>query len=93
MKLLLLNLAQFNNPFPEIESNQSSVETILSMVFGIVGALSFLFVVIGGFRYVISRGDPQSIAKAKHTIMYALIGLVVAITATAIVNFTVGRIE
>ena len=45
--------------------------------------------IIGGIRYVISNGDSSQITSAKNTIMYAVIGLVVALLAYAIVNFIV----
>jgi hypothetical protein len=61
-------------------------------VFGIFGAVAFLFIVIGGFRYVISSGDPKNTAKAKNTIIYALVGLVITISADAIVNFIAGKL-
>jgi hypothetical protein len=70
----------------------SIIQTVLSLVFGVVGALSLLFVVIGGFRYVLSQGDPKNVSQAKNTVFYALIGLAVAIVAESIVSFVVGRI-
>jgi hypothetical protein len=66
-------------------------ETVLGIVIGITAAISFLFIVIGGFRYVISQGDPQAIAKAKGTIVYALVGLIIAASAQAIVVFVLRR--
>jgi hypothetical protein len=64
----------------------------ISITLGVVGALSFLFIVIGGFRYVLSQGDPQATTKAKNTRLYALIGLVLALVAQAVVTFVVGRV-
>jgi hypothetical protein len=77
---------------PKTTAGDSTIKTVLTIVFSIVGALSLLFITIGGFRYVLSQGDPQAVGKAKGTILYALIGLIVAITAVAIVTFVVGRI-
>ena len=87
-------IAQTNlvNPFPEVNATSNVVTTILNIVFGIFGAVALLFIVIGGFRYVISSGDPKNTAKAKNTIIYAVVGLVVALGAEAIVNFIVGNI-
>jgi len=53
----------------------------------LVGSVSVLMVIWGGFRYVISRGDAAQIKVAKETIMYAVIGVIVAIVAFAIVKF------
>jgi hypothetical protein len=87
-------IAQTNlaNPFPMVNADGSVVTTILDIVFGIFGAVAVLFIVIGGFRYVISSGDPKNTAKAKNTIIYALIGLLITLSATAIVNFVAGKL-
>lgn len=88
-------LAQYTvdvSTLPNVNTGPNRVQIILSVVFGIIGALSLLFVTIGGFRYVASQGDPQAAARAKGTIMYALVGLVVSICAVAIVTFVMGRL-
>jgi hypothetical protein len=53
----------------------------------LVGAISVIMIIIGGLRYVISNGDSKQIAAAKDTILYAVIGIIVAIAAYAIVRF------
>jgi hypothetical protein len=67
-------------------------ENLLPIVFALIGAISLLYVVIGGFRYVISAGEPGNTQKARETILYALIGLVVSISAFTIVNFVLGNV-
>lgn len=57
----------------------------------LVGAISVLMVIIGGLRYVVSGGDSAGIKGAKDTIMYALIGVVVAMLAYALVSYITGR--
>ena len=76
-----------NLPTPSADS--TALGTILGIVFGIIGALALLMIVVSGFRYVLSAGDPQKIAQARNSIIYALVGVVVAITAEAIVHFLV----
>ena len=53
----------------------------------VVGAVSVIMIVVGGFRYAISNGDQSAMTSAKNTIFYAIVGLVVAIAAYAIVSF------
>jgi hypothetical protein len=89
---LFYTFAQIKNPFPEVPAGQNVITTILNIVFGVVGSLSLLFIVIGGFRYVVSGGDPQNTARAKNTIIYAVVGLVVTLLAAAIVNYVVGNL-
>lgn len=71
-------------------AGNADVQTIMMIVIGILGALAVLFIVIGGLRYILSAGDPQAISKAKGTILYALVGLAVAIAAEAIIAFVLG---
>jgi len=77
---------------PQTPTGPDRVTAILTIVFGIIGALSLLFITIGGFRYILSEGDPQAAAKAKGTIIYSLVGLVVSISAVAIVTFVLKRV-
>lgn len=59
----------------------------------LVGAVSVIMIIIGGLRYVLSNGDPKSTESAKNTILYAVIGIVVAIASFAIVNFVTTHIK
>ena len=58
----------------------------------VIGFISVVMLIWGGLRYVISGGDSKKITDAKNTILYALIGLVVAFLAYAIVNFVLNAI-
>ena len=57
----------------------------------IVGAVSVIMIIIGGFRYVLSGGDSKHVTDAKNTILYAVIGLVVALLAYAAIDFVVNN--
>lgn len=74
-------------------ANQASltvrVKDIVNVVLYVLGAVAVIMIIIGGFRYVLSGGDSGSVTAAKNTILYAVIGLVVAILAYAIVNFVI----
>lgn len=63
---------------------------ISSVLLFIVGAIAVIMIVIGGLRYVISGGDATQVQSAKNTILYALVGVIVAILAYAAVNFVIG---
>lgn len=91
---MLYTLAQvFQNPgLPEVQADGNTVATVMQVVFGVFGAVSVLVVTIAGFMYIISQGDPQRIAKAKDTIIYAIIGLIVSMSGWAIVTFVIGRL-
>jgi hypothetical protein len=70
--------------------NQSAdglVKTIVNALLFIVGALSVVMIIIGGILYVTSQDDSGSVTKAKNTILYSVVGLIVSFIAYAIVNW------
>ncbi len=78
------------------ESNltaSSLVATVLSWMTWIVGAISVVFIIIGGIRYVTSGGDAEKVKKAKNTVLYACIGLGVAILSFAIARFVESTLQ
>lgn len=64
----------------------------INTVILVVGALSVIMIIIGGLRYVLSGGDSAGIKSAKDTIIYSLVGLVVALLSFAIVSFVITRL-
>ncbi len=76
---------------PKTSADSVFIVGVLNVVFGLVGTISVLIIAIAGFDYVRSGGDSQKTAKAKDAIMYAVIGVVVSISAIAIVNFIIRR--
>ncbi len=65
---------------------------LTSIALAIVGALSVIMLIWGGVRYIISGGDSKKITDAKNTILYAIIGLIIAVLAYAIVKFVLNTI-
>ncbi len=53
------------------------------------GIVAFIFVIIGGVRYMTSTGDAARIQSAKDTVLYAVIGLIVTILAVPISAFII----
>lgn len=80
------------NPLPHTNADANTLKTALSIAFSILGAISVIMVTIGGIQYIGSQGDPAGTAKAKNTIIYALVGVLVAVFAVTIVQITVGRL-
>ena len=83
----------YSTNLPSVNATSSTLQTVLQIFFGIMGALAVLFVVIGGFRYTISAGDAEDMSKAKNTIIYAVVGLIVALFAEALVTFVISFIK
>lgn len=69
------------------------VTTSIQWVIGIAGVVAVIFVVYGGISYATSSGDSNKLQKAKQTILYALIGLVIVGLAELITAFVSGIIR
>ena len=72
-------------------SATEGVQRAINILLYLVGVISLIVVVVGALRYVLSAGNAQATNAAKDTILYAVIGLVVALLAYAIVNFVLSR--
>jgi cytochrome bd-type quinol oxidase subunit 2 len=67
------------------------IATVINVISVIVGAIAVIMLIFGGFRYVTSGGKQESVASAKNTIMYAIIGLVIVALAQVIVKFVLDK--
>jgi len=72
---------------PHTCAGHSELQTALQIFAGILGAIALLIITINALRYIISQGDSAQTAKAKNGILYALVGLVLCISAYSIVTF------
>jgi hypothetical protein len=69
------------------------ITAVINTLSVIVGAVSVIMIIIGGFRYVISSGDSNAMSGAKNTILYAIIGLVIVLFAQVIVRFVITNVQ
>jgi len=76
---------------PVVQATGANITTIFQLLFGFIGALAVLIIVIAGLRFILANGDPQSISQARNTIIYAAVGLIVAVSAEIIVTFVLGH--
>lgn len=75
---------QRNDP---LTGSQGLLTKITNIVGFTAGLVAVIMVIVGGFRFVLSRGDSAKVVTARQTILYALVGLVVIIVARQIVLF------
>ena len=68
-----------------------NIKLVVNVLLFLLGAIAVLMIIIGGIRYVLSNGESSQVTAAKNTILYAVIGLIVALLAYAIVNFVVDQ--
>ena len=79
-----------NNPegSPNVDS---AVQTGLKFFAAIVGIIAVVMIMVGGLRYMMSGGDAGKAASAQNTVIYALVGLVVALMAQLIAQFVLSK--
>jgi hypothetical protein len=76
---------------PQACANTHTLQVIFNVGFSIIGAICVLVVVIGGFRYIRAGSNDTIVAESKRQISHALVGLIVAASASVIVNFVLLR--
>ena len=62
---------------------------IINTILYIAGVVAVAMLIFGGIRFMVSRGDKDKVQKAKNTVIYAIIGLILVIFSYAIVNFII----
>ncbi len=82
------NAAQGDDQQTDLVAN---IKTITNTMLFVIGVVAVIMLIVGGFRYIFSGGSSQNTQAAKDTILYAVIGIVVALLAYAIVNFVLGQ--
>lgn len=65
---------------------------VIDILLRLGGLVAVLFVIYGGFQYVISQGEPDNLKKARETVINALIGLAVVLIAAPLVSFIATRL-
>ncbi|MDP4038445.1 MAG: pilin [bacterium] len=74
-----------------VDSLPKQIQNITNTLLFIIGIAAVIMLIVGGLMYIFSGGDSENTKKAKDTILYAVIGIVVALLSFAIVSFVIGR--
>jgi len=64
---------------------------ITNILLFLVGTAAVIMIILGGIKYTTSNGDASQIKSAKDTILYSVVGLIVAIMAWGIVTFVIDQ--
>ena len=83
---------EFTNAGGTGDNLPETIIGIINAVIGVLGIVAVVVIIIGGISYMTSSGDTGKVKKAKDTILYGVIGLVICILAFAIVNFVISNI-
>lgn len=65
------------------------INSVINILLFIVGTIAVIMIIVAGIFYVTSAGDAGKVTKAKNTLTYSIVGLLVALLAYAIVNWVV----
>ena len=74
-----------------IDGDKGLIKTVVNVLLWAVGILSVIMLIFSGFRYITSAGDASKTKSAQSTLIYSVVGLIVAIMAYAIVNMVINR--
>lgn len=77
---------------PEVKAQDEQLEKILAVIFGTFAAVAVLVIIVGAINFATAEGNAENISKAKKTIIYALVGLAIALSAETIVLMILGRL-
>lgn len=77
----------------QIDGNNGVIRTVSNILIWVVGIVSVIMIMWSGFKYITAAGDTSKVASAKNSLIYAIVGLIVAIMAYAIVNFIMDRLN
>ena len=75
-----------------IDGKDGLIKTVVNVLLWAVGVLSVIMIIFSGFRYITSSGDASKTKSAQSTLIYSVVGLIVAIMAWAIVNMVIKRL-
>jgi len=81
--------ANGSNP---ISGKDGVILRVINIFSFVIGAASVIMILVGGFRYIISNGDSNSLSTAKNTILYAVIGIVVFLLSRGIITFVINKL-
>jgi hypothetical protein len=89
-------LAQAPTPddvgLPEIDADESQLQSLFAVIFGIAAAIAVLVIVLASINFITGGGDPDKISRAKKSVIFALVGLAIAISGEVIVLTVLDRL-
>ncbi len=74
-----------------VKDLNNTIANVINILSAIVGIVAVIIIIVAGFKYVTSAGNDQTVASAKKTLLYAIIGLIVVALAQIIVKFVLNK--
>lgn len=78
---------------PNSAADGTVITSVLRLVYAVVAVVSVIYIVIGSIKFATSTGDPGKAANARNTIIYAIVGLLVVLTAQMITNVLLEQVD
>jgi hypothetical protein len=69
------------------------IRAIIDAALVIAAVVAVIYLIVGGYQYITSSGNAETVGTAKHTVLYAIIGLVVIFAAFVIIDYVMGIIN
>jgi heme/copper-type cytochrome/quinol oxidase subunit 2 len=76
---------------PKSKTLDDTIATAINLLSVFAGIIAVIMIIVGGFRYITSAGNPEAAKSARNTILYAIIGLVVVAMAQVIAKFVLNK--
>lgn len=87
-----VNAAHGTDQPTDLFGSTGVITNLTNVLLFVVGALAVIMIIVGGLRYVVSGGNTTAVTAARNTILYALVGLIIAFLAFAAINFVLGNL-
>ena len=90
------SIAQCNMPKDDTsvqtDNLWKTIQNIINWVLAILGLVAVIMIILGGFNYMTSQGDPAKTKRGRDTILYGIVDLIIGLLAFAIVNFVLANV-
>jgi len=77
---------------PTVSADSNNTQIALQIAFGVIASIAIIIIIISALRLASSQGNPQEATKARQGIVYAAVGLILALSSEAIVTYVLGAI-
>ena len=84
------------NPSGIVSTSNSTIgggiARVIALLFQLIGLLSVIFIMVGGLMMVLSSGNPARFKEGREAVIYACVGIAIAISGFAVVSFITGKL-
>lgn len=73
--------------FPQVDPSAATLQQGLQLFFALIGTVTVIYIIYAAIRLTLSQGDPQTIAKERQAVVFAILGLIIVVSAELVVTF------